>query len=54
MSKIHDFTSDKWILITGGTGFIGFALVRRLISMGHKVRVISRSLEFDKDFEQYL
>lgn len=46
--------SSKWILVTGGTGFIGFALVRRLISLGHKVRVITRSLEFDKDFEQYL
>ena len=46
--------SSKRVLVTGGTGFIGFALVKRLISMGHKVRVITRSLEFDKDFEQYL
>lgn len=46
--------SDNWILITGGTGFIGFALVRRLISLDYKVRIITRSLEFDKDFEQYL
>lgn len=45
---------ENWILITGGTGFIGFALVRRFISLGHKVRIITRSLEFDKDFEQYL
>jgi nucleoside-diphosphate-sugar epimerase len=45
--------SAKWILITGGTGFIGFALVKRLISLGHRVRVISRSLKFDTDFEQY-
>jgi len=45
---------NNWILITGGTGFIGFALVKRLISLGHRVRIISRSLEFEKDFGQYL
>ncbi len=45
---------NNWVLITGGTGFIGFALVKRLISLGYRVRVISRSLEFDTDFEQYL
>jgi hypothetical protein len=32
------------ILVTGGTGFIGTALVRRLIERGDKVYVIARSL----------
>src|ERR1039457_3929770 len=30
------------ILITGGTGFLGRILVRRLVTSGHSVRVISR------------
>lgn len=29
-------------LITGGTGFVGIALARRLLSMGEKVRLMSR------------
>lgn len=28
------------ILVTGGTGFIGAALVRRLVGLGHRVRVL--------------
>ena len=30
------------ILITGGTGFIGSALIQRLIEEGHNVTVLSR------------
>ena len=31
------------ILITGGTGFIGSALTKRLIEQGHAVTVLSRN-----------
>jgi nucleoside-diphosphate-sugar epimerase len=31
------------ILVTGGTGFFGRSLVRKLLDMGHSVRVMSRS-----------
>ena len=30
----------KHVLVTGGTGFIGAALVRRLVGDGHRVRVL--------------
>lgn len=33
---------DNWILVTGGTGFIGRALTERLLTLGLHVRVITR------------
>ncbi len=30
----------KWYLVTGGSGFIGAALVRRLVAQGERVRVL--------------
>ena len=41
----------KWMLVTGGTGFIGFTLVKRLISSGNSVRVITRGGNFHSEFE---
>lgn len=43
-------TANNWILVTGGTGFVGFALVKRLISIGYKVRIISRGIENNPEF----
>jgi uncharacterized protein YbjT (DUF2867 family) len=38
--KVSDTTRD--VLITGGTGYIGKALVPALIARGHRVRVLAR------------
>ena len=44
----------NWILITGGTGFIGFALVKRMLATGYSVRIVSRGSNTNKELEKYL
>jgi len=39
--------TDKIIMVTGGTGFIGSYLVNRLINQGNHVSIITLSNEFD-------
>ncbi len=34
--------SSKWVVIVGGTGFVGRCLTRALMSQGHRVRVVTR------------
>jgi len=41
---------EPTILVTGGTGFIGKALVARLCAGGHGVRVLARSPDSHRDF----
>ena len=38
--------TDKRILVTGGTGFIGSAIANKLINHGCYINIISRSKEF--------
>jgi nucleoside-diphosphate-sugar epimerase len=37
--------TDGWVLVTGGTGFVGQALIKRLLGQGYKVRVATRSAQ---------
>ncbi len=40
LTAVPDATQPRHILVTGGAGFIGAALVRRLAAAGHRVRVL--------------
>jgi len=40
------------IFVTGGTGYIGRALCRRLVSEGHEIRALARSPERARPLEQ--
>ena len=42
------------ILVTGGTGFIGKALVPALVEAGHEVLILSRGVHADRDHVRYL
>jgi len=38
---------DRWVLVTGGTGFVGITLVKRLLGMGCSVRILTRGVPED-------
>jgi UDP-glucose 4-epimerase len=40
IENLHDHFQGKDVLITGGIGFIGSHLARRLVSLGAKVTVV--------------
>lgn len=42
-------STQKTILIAGGTGLIGQALAKRLIELGHGVRILSRKADKEKN-----
>ena len=42
-------STQKTILIAGGTGLIGRVLVKRLVELGHEVRVLSRKANKEKN-----
>ena len=42
-----DFLTDRRVLVTGGTGFLGRALVRRLEALGPALLALPRSDEYD-------
>jgi nucleoside-diphosphate-sugar epimerase len=44
----------NWILVTGGTGFIGFAFVKHMLATGYSVRIVSRGSNTNKELEKYL
>lgn len=46
--------NKNWILVTGGTGFIGFALTKRLVILGYKVKVTTKRGVFSRDFQQLI
>jgi NADH dehydrogenase len=40
---------DKSIFLTGGTGFVGSAVLNELLSRGHRVRLLSRNRTLDRE-----
>lgn len=41
---------SKQILVGGGTGFVGKALVKKLLKLDHRVVVLTRNTDLLKDF----
>lgn len=46
-------STQKTILIAGGTGLIGRALVKRLTELGHHVSVLSRKADLEKNIFEW-
>ncbi|MCB9262431.1 MAG: TIGR01777 family protein [Flavobacteriales bacterium] len=44
----------KKILITGGTGLLGKALIKKLLQRGYEVRVLTRTKRKDSPYQSYL
>lgn len=44
----------NWILVTGGTGFIGFSLAKKLIKQNYNVKIITRQNVYSKPFQEFI